>query len=261
MDRLLYPQLPGRKITMPLIKNLAIATALLLGASTAQAVTITLSDEGDFGTIDGAYFVAPPPDYSSGTGTLDTFLRIAAKGSGTSEFGMNTTDAPGDTKAGGFLETSLLLANIGTVAIGGTDFYEFLVDANEFQNTPEAAELDLTEFQVYLSSSADLSSADILGSIAASYDLDGVEDSTVTFSTLNSGSGRADLQILVPLTALDPESTYVYVLAGFDRVGSGFEELNIRLGDDVPAPPLPEPATALLLGAGLLGLARLGRRS
>lgn len=230
------------------------AAVLLLGASASQALTITLLDPGDAATIDGAMFVLNPTDSSTGSGSFDPFLRIGASGNATTELGMNTVDKPGDTKSGAFLDTSLLLSDVGAAVGGRASYYEFLLDANEFQSTLLEAQLDLVSFRVYLAASPDLSSTDLLGVVAPVYDLDGVVDHTVVLTTINAGSGEADLQVLVPIDVADPTSSYVYLYAEFDRVGDGFEEWSIRTDGAVPNPPLPEPGTALLLGAGLLAL-------
>jgi hypothetical protein len=97
---------------------------------------------------------------------------------------------------------------------------------------------------------------DSLGTLR--YDLDAGTDSVVRINDMNSGSGQADVRILVPVSAFGSAAAtdFLYLFARFgdtDATEGGFEEF-------AALTVIPLPTTAALGLAGLAGLAIRRRR-
>lgn len=206
---------------------------------------------------------------SSGTGVIDPFLTIQHKGW---EEGFNSDYIPL------VLDTTRPKWNhsIQISDLGGLDanYYDFLLDLNE----PNGDKAGLTqhELEVWLVPNAAGGSISTYADLAAAgtliWDLDGLEDSRIEYNyDLWSGSGNnIDTLTQIPtslFTGYDA-NTYVYLYALFGDIGArgtidgfasedGYEEYALREGGE----QVPEPATMLLFGAGLAGLAGLRLRN
>ena len=234
-------------------------------------------------TINGAIYSVPPTE-TSGTGLIDSFVRVQANGS---EQGYNTSDYSSepdlqfDEKSGSFthdLLYSALLTN--TVNVGGIDYIEFVLDVNQ---TSGGRYISLDQLKIYSgpdqatnTAAGDYDTATgQLGSLQPIYDLDAGGDKMVMLNYENyPGSGKLDMFLLIPKAlfcnpggspnAPDPcvtagpaaDQTHVYLYSEFGTsagfaTDDGFEEWAHKLVGTFT----PEPGIIALL---LIGLAALG---
>lgn len=245
--------------------RLLFATAFIIFlVSSASGAIIDLTDYNSSGSINNALFVQYKSQDSSGTGLINSFLRIQNKGT---EKGYNT-DGPleYDTKSGVHTH-AITVDDVPTVYLPGSEFNyyrEFLLDINE--NTKDPL-LTLDSLEIYVEPVPDITdyASDPFTNLI--FDLNFGEDSWVILnSALNAGSGKGDMLLHIPdyLFGTD-ENSYVYLYAEFgltESSNAGFEEWATRahLLPDLPDVLVPLPASVWLLAPGLLWLAKLRRK-
>lgn len=248
------------------LQKLAAMIALGLASNLASAVALSLTNPGNTGILQDAVYLADNPDFPTGSGVINSFLRVQARNS---EQGYNTDFRPVqfDELTDPIHTRSLLLSDLSSVTIGTTSYYSFLLDTNE-PNSARQKLITLNELQIYLGNSASLTGFTSESGFGANstfvYSMDqGIDgDSSVTLNDSNgAGSGRADMYVLIPTVKFSGTNKYVYLYSAFTDTAGGFEEWatngDCPPGEQCDGPPneTPEPGMLALLGIGLLGFA------
>jgi len=193
----------------------------------APAVLV-LTTPNSSGSLNGALFLQTDPPGSTGTGTLNSFVRIQ---NSPSESGYNTTGVEEfDTSN----SEAVLVSDLPTIAIGGVVYRELLVDIGESGST---SLLSLQELRLFLGATSDLTGFPTFGGNATeifNLDVGPDGDSRVDLdAALAPGSGDGDLVVLIPDSLFAGPNPFVYVFsrfgtlegeAGFASDG-GFEEM------------------------------------
>lgn len=266
---------------------LGMACMLALPPISAQAVVIldltpvantSLSQSANLG---GTFVVANTAAQSTGTGVIDSFVRIHQTGE---ERGYNTSNwggpqPPLDDVAGNFTH-ALQLNAVPIVTIGGLDYREFLLDVAQ----PSNGNISVNQIQLFQSS------ADV-GTTFSLTEADATHDALISFPSAteifrmnagpptaanyevvidsNHGNGAGDMFLYVRNNLFDNSQPNSYVTlfsqfglppGTFASAGS-FEEWSVLKG--APNRAVPEPfsiAIWSLLGLGGAGLAAVRQR-
>ncbi|MCD4823752.1 MAG: PEP-CTERM sorting domain-containing protein [Phycisphaerae bacterium] len=216
-------------------------------AGNAAAVTVDLTTLDSYGFINDARFMQLDPDSSTGTGVIDSFLRVQATGT---EKGYNTDGTfEYDEKNG---TRALLLSEVAVVTINGTDYREFLLDVNE---TTPSKWIDLIDLTIHIETDPAISSYASLSTPIYDMNPNDEGNKVLLDYSLNAGSGDGDMLAHIPRFLFGTDETkYVYLYGEFSNATSdGFEEWAVA---DIAF--FPEPATIclLILGSVLLLLRR-----
>jgi len=221
-----------------------IVLIISLGAINVLAATydVTLLDTSV--SVNGAIFIHYNSSSSSGTGVIDSFLRIQ---NSPTERGYNTDGTKEfDTKGGAFTH-SIKLSSIPQVSTDSGTYREFLLDLDESPTQISLNELQLfTATDPALTGYTDTPSPSIGSGTTLVYDLDSDEDNTVEMDHLSTGSGKADYIVYIPDSVFgagsecdfgaDPAGCplYIYLYNEFGTPNSsdaGFEEWAVKEND------------------------------
>jgi len=189
--------------------------------------TVDLTTRGSSGEINGAVFTqydAQP----TGTGVINSFVRLQSKGNASTAQGYNTDARPlayDENKSPQFTR-SLKVSDLPTVVKDGVAYKEFLLDINQKASSPL---LSLDQLKIFVGG-ANISGALVNGQLAGLapiYDMDAGGDKWVKMNyRLNSGSGSGDMLLYVRADLFTGgENVYLYSKFGENfATNAGFEE-------------------------------------
>ena len=221
------------------ISPLLVAGAALLVATGASATVVDLTTSPSAsGTINGAIFFATDQQ-AAGTGSIDSFLRVEAS---PTEQGYNTDGGfPFDDKNPHNFQHSVLLSSLSQFDINGTDYFKFMLDAN--QSDASNHSFILTQLQLYTSNDGAQTTTAFnpdgtlpLGHLAYNLNIGGGTTNSVI--TTANGSGKYDAIVYVPVNDFNLNDEYV-ILYFAGQGNGGFEEWTAA----VRTSPVPEVGT------------------
>jgi hypothetical protein len=213
------------------LRALGVAMVLLFAAANAQADYLNLQTAGSSGTIGTAIFSQGAQ--LSGTGVFPAFVQVAGGGSPPIHDAYNTTvnnvlfNGSSDT-----FNYTLTLADMVTVNVNGTNYFQFFLDINENNNAIDKY-LSLDELRVFSGPVAlNQSTTDVdgvapfpLGTLRYDMDAGSLGNGILLNYDLETGSGRADMVFLVQAWA-GASTDAVYLYSKFGVIGTGTPTCN-----------------------------------
>lgn len=238
-----------------LLSALGAGALSLVFSASASAAFLDCTVECDEISFDGAIW-STNDNQATGTGLIQSFVRIS--GNDLIVDGHNTSGRKllNDENSSPQFTRDLLLSDVPLVDIGGTLYYEFLLDINQ---TKKDSLLALSGVEICIDSDPGLLEANGCPGATTKYTMTAGNYVLMDYK-LNSGSGSGDLFMYIPLSTLGAAGTnYVYLYSVFGSPApygnnDGFEEWAVR-SETFPPPDggdVPEPAGLALLGMGLL---------
>jgi hypothetical protein len=239
-----------KTIKVTSVSALFVALALFSVATSAHATVVDLTTSlSASGTINGALFSASDQQ-PAGTGFIDSFLRVQAS---PTEQGYNTDGGfPFDDKNPHNYQHSVLLSSLSEFNISGTEYFKFMLDANQSSGSNHT--FTMTQLQFYTSNNGAQTTTTFnpdgtlpLGHLAYNMNIGGgTANSVITTAT---GSGKYDAIVYVPVSDFNLSDKYV-ILYFAGQGNGGFEEWTGATN----VAPIPE-ASAFFPIIGLLAAA------
>jgi len=239
-----------KTIKVTSVSALFVALASFSVATSAHATVVDLTTSlSASGTINGALFSASDQQ-PAGTGFIDSFLRVQAS---PTEQGYNTDGGfPFDDKNPHNFQHSVLLSSLSEFNISGTEYFKFMLDANQSSGSNHT--FTMTQLQFYTSNNGAQTTTSFnadgtlpLGHLAYNMNVGGgTANSVITTAT---GSGKYDAIVYVPVSDFNLSDKYV-ILYFAGQGNGGFEEWTAATN----VAPIPE-ASAFFPVIGLLAAA------
>jgi hypothetical protein len=248
-----------------LVTSIGFAETINLVTTTGTDPTVgTLATPGYFVTDSNGVIWKIIDAQSTGTGVFQPFLRLQNNGI---EQGLNTDASKVLDNIDGIWTHSVLWSTVGTIQIGSEFYYDLALDINEPDNASDRF-LSLDVLQLYSGSTGNATSTQGL-----TMNFSAGDKVLLDYALSNSGSGQADIEVLIPINLVQNPNEYFYLYSQFGAVGSlgqgntsqdykasdGFEEWSMLSQSSAPS-NVPEPASLLLSGTGLVTLAWFGRK-
>jgi hypothetical protein len=253
-----------------------VAAIVLFNTLPAQATTLDLTVAGTSGPLTGtvggtAQFIQGAQ--LSGTGVFPAFVQIT--GNDPIHDAYNTTvNNTNDNGSSATFNHEIRIMDLPVFVFNGIAYYSFFLDINENNNAALDQYLSLDKLTVITSTTPNQSSEPLPTGITR-WNMSAADVILLNFN-LEPGSGRADMEFLVPVSAfvgaLPTDFVYLYsqfgALGETDPAGSGpfgnyaasdgFEEWSLGQGEGSVL--LPEPNSLVLLGSALAGIALAARK-
>ena len=151
-----------------------------------------------------------------------SFLRLRSGQGSTLERGYNTNGTTQfDTQKQG--TKAIRLSDLPTITVDNTTYYEFRIDLNESNSSPQIA---LSKLQVFQSPNANLTGYNsTTGQLGGLNPVINLNSTVLLDASLNSGSGVGDVLVYLPGSAFTG-NPYIYTYAEFQNADGGFEEFS-----------------------------------